>query len=32
VVAGQPLTWTFIEFTVDDEDIPDLADALTPAR
>jgi hypothetical protein len=26
--AGQPLTWTFIEFGVEDQDLPDLVEAL----
>jgi hypothetical protein len=29
VKAGQPLTWTFIEFEVDDDLVADLADALS---
>jgi hypothetical protein len=29
VAAGQPLTWTFIEFAVEDRDVPDLVGALS---
>jgi hypothetical protein len=29
VNAGQPLTWTFIEFEVDDDHVAELADALS---
>ena len=29
VSAGQPLTWTFIEFNVDDRVLPDLVEALS---
>jgi hypothetical protein len=29
VSAGQPLTWTFIEFEVDDQVVTDLAEALS---
>ncbi|HXB37640.1 MAG TPA: hypothetical protein VNU75_08040, partial [Acidimicrobiales bacterium] len=28
VSAGQPLTWTFIEFEVDDQVVADLSEAL----
>jgi hypothetical protein len=29
VSAGQPLTWTFIEFSVEDQDLTDLVEALS---
>lgn len=29
VSAGQPLTWTFIEFGVDDQDLADLEEGLS---
>ena len=29
VSAGQPLTWTFIEFTVENQDLADLGEALS---
>ena len=29
VSAGQPLTWTFIEFTVEDQVVADLVEALS---
>ncbi len=29
VKAGQPLTWTFIEFTVEDQVVADLVEALS---
>jgi hypothetical protein len=31
VEAGQPRTWTFLDFEMDDDDVPRLADALERA-